>query len=157
MMYQTENARYAYLGKYYQKGRQIMQGEFCYFAHDNVCKGKFLSFYIAQYPFLIIAQRTLHFSSLADLFTQTPSRLLWEASSHMLQLMREGCSYTYPSLSIARYSFIQLSKLEQCGVKNRAQGFNTAVQDSNPVPLSRESEVLPLSYCALYLPVFHVM
>ena len=29
----------------------------------------------------------------------------------------EGCSYTYPPLSIARYSFIQLSELEQCRVK----------------------------------------
>ena len=38
----------------------------------------------------------------SKLFTQTPSRLLWEASSNMLQLMREGCSYTYPPLSIAR-------------------------------------------------------
>ena len=32
-----------------------------------------------------------------------------EASSRMLQLMCEGCSYTYLPLSIARYSFIQLS------------------------------------------------
>ena len=44
--------------------------------------------------------------SLADLFIQTPFRVLWEASSHMLQLMREGCSYNYTSLSIARYSCI---------------------------------------------------
>ena len=44
----------------------------------------------------------------------------------------EGCSYTYPSLSIARYSFIQLSELEQCRVKKLAHGFNTAAQDSNP-------------------------
>ncbi|KAK2176113.1 hypothetical protein NP493_682g01030 [Ridgeia piscesae] len=29
------------------------------------------------------------------MFNQTPSQLLWEASSYMLQLMREGCSYTY--------------------------------------------------------------
>ena len=63
------------------------------------------SSYIAQYPVLRTVQSALHFTSLTDLFTQTPSRLLWEASSHMLQLMREGCSYTYPPLSIARYSF----------------------------------------------------
>ena len=63
------------------------------------------SSYIAQYPILRTVQSALHFTSLTDLFTQTPSRLLWEASSHMLQLMREGCSYTYPPLSIARYSF----------------------------------------------------
>ena len=86
------------------------------------------SSYIAQYPVLRTAQSALHFTSLTDLFTQTPSRLLWEASSHMLQLMREGCSYTYPPLSIARYSFIQLSELEQCRVKKLAQGFNAAAR-----------------------------
>ena len=30
----------------------------------------------------------------------------------MLQLMREGCSYTCPPLFIAMYSFIELSELE---------------------------------------------
>ena len=79
--------------------------------------------YTAQYPVLGTVQSALHSTPLADLFTQTPSQLLWEASSHMLQLIREGCSYTYPPLSIARYSFIQLSELEQCRVKKRAQGF----------------------------------
>ena len=76
-----------------------------------------ISSFIAQV--LRTVQIALHFTSLTDLFTQTPSRLLWEASSHMLQLIREGCSYTYP-----RYSFMQ----EQDNVewKKRAQGFNTA-------------------------------
>ena len=74
------------------------------------------SFYIAQYPVLRTIQRALHFISLTDLFTQTPSQLLWEASSHMLQLMREVCSSTYPPLSIIGYSFIQLSELEQCSL-----------------------------------------
>ena len=69
---------------------------------DRKSKG---SSYIAQYPILRTVQSALHFTSLTDLFTQTPSRLLWEASSHMLQLMREGCSCIYPPLSIARYSF----------------------------------------------------
>ena len=108
-----------------------------------------VSSYIAQYPILRTAQSALNFTSLTDLFTQTPSRLLREASSHMLQLMREVCSCTYPPLSIVRYSFIQLSELEQCRVKQLVQGFNTAAQDSNLGPLSRESEVLPLSHCAL--------
>ena len=108
------------------------------------------SSYIAQYPVLRTVQSALHFTSLAHLFTQTPSRLLGEASSHMLKLMREGCSYTYPPLSIARYSFIQLSELEQCRVNKIAQSFNTAGQNSNPGSCSRESEVLPLSHCALH-------
>ena len=74
--------------------------------------------YIAQSPVLRTVQSALHFTSLTYLFSQTPYRLLWEASSHMLQLIREGCSYIYPPLSIARYSFIQLSDQEQCRVKN---------------------------------------
>ena len=79
-----------------------------------------VSFYIAQYPVLSTVQSALHFTSLTDLFTQTTYRIFGEASSHMLQLMREGCSYTYPPLSIARYSFIQLSELEQSRVKKLA-------------------------------------
>ena len=64
---------------------------------------------------------TFYFPDKQTLFNQTPSLLLWEPSSHMLQLMCKGC--TYPPLSIARYSFIQLSELEQCRVKKPAQGF----------------------------------
>ena len=44
---------------------------------------------------------------------------------------------------------MQLSELQQCRVKNLAQGFNTATQDSNPGSLSRESEAPPLRHCAL--------
>ena len=47
------------------------------------------------------------------------------------------------------YSFIQLSELEQCIVIKLAQGFNTAAQDSNPGPRSRESEALTRSHCVL--------
>ena len=103
-----------------------------------------------QYPILRIAQSALHFTSLTDLFNQTLSQFLWEASSHTLQLMCEDCVYTYPPLSIARYSFIQLRELEdvQCTMynENLAQGL---AQDSNPGRLSRESDALPLSHCAL--------
>ena len=67
---------------------------------------------IAQYPAFRTAQSALHFISLAHLFNQTLYQLFWEASP-TLQIMREGCSYKYSPLSIARYSFIQLSKLEQ--------------------------------------------
>ena len=105
--------------------------------------------YIAQYLILRTVQSALHFTSLTDLFTQPPPWLLWEVSSHMLQLMREGCSYTYPPLSIASYSFIQPSELEQCRVKKTCPRFNTAAQDSNPGSRSRESETLLLSHGAL--------
>ena len=80
------------------------------------------------------------YTSMADLFSQKPSQLLWEVFRHMLQLMHKDCSYTYPPLCIARNSFVQLSELEQCRVKKLAQGFNTAAQDSNPGSLSWESE-----------------
>ena len=114
----------------------------------NLCFIVKVSSYIAQCPILGISQSALHFTSLADLFTQTPSQLLWEASSHMLQWMHEDCSYTYPPLSIARYSFIQLSERRQKSEKH-AQGLNTAAQDLNPGPLSSESEALPWA-TALY-------
>ena len=52
-------------------------------------------------------------------------------------------------LSIDKYSFIQLSGLEQCKVNKLAQGFNTAAQYSNLGPLSRESAALPLRQGAL--------
>ena len=109
------------------------------------------SSYIAKYPVLRTAQSALHFTSLAHLFNQTPYQLLWEASNHVLQLMRVGCSYTYPPLYVARYSFIQLSELEQCRVKKVAQDFNIAAQYSRSGSLSGESEAPPLSHCALQL------
>ena len=65
----------------------------------------------------------------------------------MVQLMREGCSYTYPPLSLARYSFIHLSELGQCRMKQLAQDFNTAAQGSNPGSRSRKSVALPVSHC----------
>ena len=94
----------------------------------NIFKKVKVTSYIAQYPVLRTAQRLFRFTSLADLLNQTPFQLLWDASSHMLQLMREGCSYTYH----ARYSFIQPSELKQRRVNKLAQGFNAAAQDSNP-------------------------
>ena len=63
------------------------------------------------------------------------------------------CSYPYPPLCIARYSFIKLSELEQCRVKKLAHNFNIAAQNSNPGSRSREFVALPLSHCALlYIP-----
>ena len=81
--------------------------------------------------------------------------LLWQTCSirHHLNFSRKHPAICYnlccPPLSIARYSFIQLSELEQCRVKKLAEGFNTAAQDLSP--LSQESESLPLSHCALQL------
>ena len=64
-----------------------------------------------------------HFTlySLADLYNQTPYRLLWEAFSHV-EINARRHSHKYSPLSIARYSFVQ-QQLEQCRVKKLAQGF----------------------------------
>ena len=110
------------------------------FAVDKQSNGEFLYSVVSSPQ----DRCSLHFTSMTDLFTQTPFQLLWEASTHMLQLMREGCSYTCPPLSRVRYSFIQLSELEQRRVIQLAQGFNTAVQDSNPGSRSPESEAIAL-------------
>ena len=59
------------------------------------CHVKKVSSYIAQYPVLRPVQSALQFTSLAELFNQPPSQLLWDA------LMCEGSSYKYPPLSIA--------------------------------------------------------
>ena len=147
----VESTKSTYLEMYINLSRVMCQLSPNQWQSDSsVTKQAKASSYIAQYPVLRTAQSTLHFTSLTDLFTQTPSRLLWEASSHMLQLMHEGCLYTYPPLSVARYSLIQLSELEQCRMKKRAQGFNTAAQDSNPGFCSRESKALPLSHGTLH-------
>ena len=67
----------------------------------------------------------------------------------MLQLMREGCSYTYPPLSIARYSFIQQSELEQSRVKKLAQGFNTAARIRIRILIVKSPKLYPWAI-ALY-------
>jgi len=41
-----------------------------------------VSYYIAQYSILWTSLSLLHFISLADQFSQTPSQLIWEATSH---------------------------------------------------------------------------
>ena len=98
------------------------------------CKGKFLYSAVSS-PQDRSKRFTLYFPD-RSVHSDTISTSL----GSILQLMREGCSYTYPQLSIARYSFIQLSELEQCRVKKLAQGFNTAAQDSNPGSRNRESK-----------------
>ena len=65
-------------------------------------------YYTAEYLTGFEPLRT--FTPVTDLFTQTPSQLLWEASSHMLQLTREDCSYTYPPVSIASLYYIRTDR-----------------------------------------------
>ena len=79
-------------------------------------KGKKVWFYIAQYPVRWTAQSALHFPPLADLFIPTPFSASLGSILAMQQLRNEY-SLTFPPLSIARYSFIQLSRLRCREVK----------------------------------------
>ena len=47
----------------------------------------------------------------------------------MLQLLHEGYSITFPELSIARYSFIQLSELMPRGENENAQILKRWIQN----------------------------
>ena len=73
--------------------------------------------YIALYPVRWTAQSTLHFPPLADLFIPTPFSASLGSILAMQQL-RNDYSLTFPPLSIARYSFMQLRRRE---VKENAQ------------------------------------
>ena len=71
----------------------------------------------------LVTDDTFTLYCLADLFNQTRSRLLWEAFSHAAINSQWLFVNKYSPLSIARYSIILLSELEQCRVKKRLQGF----------------------------------
>ena len=77
-------------------------------------------FYIALYPVRWTAQSALHFPPLADLFIPTPFSASLGSILAMQQL-RNDYSLIFPPLSIARYSFIQLSRLMRREVKENAQ------------------------------------
>ena len=77
-------------------------------------------FYIVQYQVRWTAQSALHFPPLADLFIPTPFSASLGSILAMQQL-RNDYSLTFPPLSIARYSFIQLSRLRRREVKENAQ------------------------------------
>ena len=65
----------------------------------------------------------------------------------MLQLRAKTKSLTCPTLSIARYSFIQLSQLGRQWRERKWPIFETVAKgDSNPGSLDCESGILPLSY-----------
>ena len=67
----------------------------------------------------------------------------------MQQLRATTKSLTCPPLSIARYSFIQLSQQGRQWRERKCPIFDTiAKQDSNPGSLDCESGILPLSYRA---------
>ena len=79
--------------------------------------------YIVRYP----VKNALH--PLADLVIPVLIRLLWEAFSHAAVTVRR--LLTYPTLSVARHSFIQPAELEQRGVNEMAQVSKRQQDDSN--------------------------
>ena len=108
------------------------------------------SFYIAQYPVRWIAQSALHFFAFpgrpvhSDTNSASPGSILVRQ-----QLRAKTKSLTCPPLSIARYSFIQLSQLGPQWRERKCPISETvAKQDSNPGSLDCESGILPLSYRA---------
>ena len=65
------------------------------------------------------------------------------------QLRAKAKSLTFPPLSIARYSFIQLSEQGRQWRERKCPIFETVTKrDSNPGSLDCESSILPLSYRA---------
>ena len=65
------------------------------------------------------------------------------------QLRAKAKSLTFPPLSVARYSFIQLSEQGRQWRERKCPIFETVTKsDSNPGSLDCESGILPLSYRA---------
>ena len=91
-----------------------------YLHSQHIHQYKVWFFYIALYPVRWTAQSALHFPPLADLFIPTPFSASLGSILAMQQL-RNDYSLTFPPLSIARYSFIQLSRLRRREVKENAQ------------------------------------
>ena len=94
-------------------------------------EGKKVRSYIALYPVHRTAQSALHFTHWQTCSFQGHFNFFGKYSA-TLQLLREGYSFTYPPVFIARYSFIQLSELWQCGVIKLAKGSKRPQWDLKP-------------------------
>ena len=104
-------------------------------------------FYIAPYPIRWTAQSALHFSS-----PGRPVHSNTNSASHgsilAMQQLRNDYSLTFPSLSIARYSFIQLSRLRRREEKENEQTSKRQQRGFEPGLSHCGSGILPLSYRA---------
>ena len=112
-------------------------------AHWFPSKGKFL------YSAVTSPQDcSKHFISLADLFNQKASQLLYAASSHAAinaqRLLRQISTTVYSQLLFHIAEWARAISSEQTSPR-----FNMARQDSNPGSLSQASKALPLSHCTL--------
>ena len=81
-----------------------------------------------------------------DLYTCTFQCHLDFSDEHsaMLQLLHEDYSFIYPPMSIARYSFIQLSELRQRGLNKIAKASKWQQEDLNTGSLDRRFDVLTI-------------
>ena len=80
-----------------------------------------------------LLDRSMHFAVhlLVDLFIPTPILLLLEAFSHASITVR-NCSLTFPPLSTARYSFMQLSEVGCHGNNENAIASKLQQRESEP-------------------------
>ena len=88
-----------------------------------------------------IAQSILHFT-LWQICSIENHRSFSGKHSTTRQLISEDHSYT--NIHHYQYSYIQLSKLEQCEVKQTCSSFHTTAHDSDPGVLTRKSDTLLL-------------
>ena len=96
--------------------------------------------------------------SLTDLFIPTPFSASPGSILARQQLRAKTTSLTFPPLSIAMYTFIQLSQQGRQLRERKCPIFETVAKgDSNPGSLDCESGILPLSYrLQINLPAFSV-
>ena len=110
------------------------------------------SFYIAQYPVRYRSKRFTLFASPgrpvhSDTNSASPGSILARQ-----QLRAKAKSLAFPPLSIARYSFIQLSEQGRQWRERKCPIFETITKrDSNLGSLDCESGILPLSYRLTWL------
>ena len=88
---------------------------------------------IAWYPDLKTVQSDLIYFTNQPVHSNANSTSLGRTRKTP-QLLREDYLfiYIYPPRSIARYSFVQLSELRQCGVNKIVQALKQQQEDSNP-------------------------
>ena len=128
--------------------KQVLLYSLHYKIVTSYTTGIFLCFYIAQYPVCWTAQSALHFTPWQ---TRSFRLQLYFSGKHstMLQLLPEDYWLAFHTISIARYSFIQLSELGRHAENESAQASEKNSEGhSNPGSLDCESDILPLSYFA---------
>ena len=79
------------------------------------------------------------------------------ADTATLRLLREDNSFRCQSLSVARYSFIQLSELWQRGMDEITKASKRQQEDSNPGSLDESPTFSRLRFCAPHILRRHIV